>query len=88
MKYKRIQPYRSVCIAELEMQRPLRVTDGGLAVYTGYQIVDEFGEALHQSYFYSPVVACGAADILIDEPKKFDKRIADVLRAEKNLLEF
>ena len=94
MKYKRVQPYRSVFIAELHSDSvrsdggPLIVLEGGIGVHVGYYVVDEFGDSLHpvQSYFVSPVLACAAADILIDTPKKYDARVAALLRYEKQLI--
>ena len=93
MKFKRIQPYRDVFIAELHMDRPLRVLDdrdgkigGGIAIHVAYYIVDDFGEVLHpiQGYFVSPQVAMGAADILLDTPKKFGPKVSALIRAEKD----
>lgn len=93
MKFKRIQPYRDVFIAELHMDRPLRVLDdrdgkigGGIAVHVAYYIVDDFGEVLHpiNAYFISPIIAQAAADILLDNPKKFDAKVSALLRAEKD----
>ena len=83
MKFKRIQPYRDVFIAELHMDRPLRVLDdrdgktgGGIAVHVAYYIVDDFGEVLHpiNAYFISPIIAQAAADILLDSPKSSTRR--------------
>lgn len=87
-RYKRIQPYRDVFIAEYEHPQPLRVLDGGVAVYTGYYVVDEFGDHIHpiESYFISPVLACAAADIYIDTPKKYEAKVSALLRYEKNLI--
>lgn len=93
MKFKRIQPYRDVFIAELHMDRPLRMLDGhdgkvggGIGIYVAYYIVDDFGEVLHpiNAYFASPVIAQAAADILIDTPKKFDAKVSALLRVEKD----
>ena len=93
MKFKRIQPYRDVFIAELHMDRPLRVLDdrdgktgGGIAVHVAYYIVDDFGEVLHpiNAYFISPIIAQAAADILLDSPKKFDAKVSALLRVEKD----
>lgn len=91
MKYKRVQPYRDVFIAELHSEQvrsdggPLIVIDG-VGVHVAYYIVDEFGEELHpiKAYFVSPIIAMGAADILIDTPKKFESKVSALLRAEKN----
>lgn len=93
-RYKRIQPYRDVFIAELHSDDvrgdggPLIVLDGGVGVHVGYYVVDEFGDTLHpvQSYFISPVLACAAADILIDTPKKYESKVTALLRYEKNLV--
>lgn len=87
-RYKRIQSYRSVFIAEYEHPQPLRVLDGGVAVFVGYYVVDEFGEHIHpiESYFISPVLACAAADIFIDTPKKYEAKVSALLRYEKNLI--
>lgn len=92
MKFKRIQPYRDVFIAELHSDQvrsdggPLVVLDGGIGVHVAYYIVDDFGEVLHpiQAYFTSPVIACAAADILIDTPKKFDAKVSALLRVERD----
>lgn len=93
MKFKRIQPYRDVFIAELHMDRPLRMLDdrdgkigGGIGIYVAYYIVDDFGEVLHpiNAYFISPIIAQAAADILLDNPKKFDAKVSALLRAEKD----
>lgn len=95
MKFRRIQPYRDVFIAELHMDRPLRVLDGrdgkiggGIAIHVAYYIVDDFGEVLHpiNAYFISPIIAQAAADILLDTPKKFDAKVSALLRAEKDFL--
>lgn len=91
MKYKRIQPYRDVFIAELHSEQvrsdggPLIVLDG-VGVHVAYYIVDEFGEVLHpiQGYFVSPQVAIGAADILLDTPRKFGPKVSALIRAEKD----
>lgn len=91
MKYKRIQPYRDVFIAELHSEQvrsdggPLIVIDG-VGVHVAYYIVDEFGEVLHpiQGYFTSPQIAIGAADILLDTPKKFAPKVSALIRAEKD----
>ena len=61
MKFKRIQPYRDVFIAELHSESarsdggPLIVLDG-VGIHLAYYIVDDFGEVLHpiQGYFVSP----------------------------------
>lgn len=99
MKFKRVQAYRSVFIAELHSDQvrhdggPLRVLDsadgkagGGIGIHVAYYIIDEFGEVLHpiNAYFVSPVVAQAAADILIDTPKKFESRVSALLRYEKD----
>ena len=91
MKFKRIQPYRDVFIAELHSESvrsdggPLIVLDG-VGVHVAYYIVDDFGEVLHpiQGYFVSPQVAMGAADILLDTPKKFGPKVSALIRAEKD----
>lgn len=91
MKYKRVQQYREVFIAELHSEQvrsdggPLIVLDG-VGVHVAYYIVDEFGEVLHpvQGYFTSPQVAIGAADILLDTPKKFGPKVSALIRAEKD----
>ncbi len=91
-KYRRIQPYRDVFIAELHSEDvrsdggPLVVLDCGVGVHVGYYIVDEFGDTLHpiNAYFTSPVIACAAADILIDTPKKFDAKVSALLRVERD----
>lgn len=91
MKYKRVQPYRDVFIAELHSEQvrsdggPLIVIDG-VGVHVAYYIVDEFGETLHpiQGYFLSPQIAIGAADILLDMPKKFGPKVSALIRAEKD----
>lgn len=92
MRYKRVQPYRGVFIAELRSEDvradggPFVVLEGGVGVHVAYFIVDDFGEVLHpiQAYFTSPVIACAAADILIDTPKKFDAKVSALLRAERD----
>ncbi len=92
MKFKRIQPYRDVFIAELHSDQvrsdggPLVVLDGGIGVHVAYYIVDDFGEVLHpiNAYFISPIIAQAAADILLDSPKKFDAKVSALLRAEKD----
>lgn len=92
MHFKRIQPYRDVFIAELHSEDvrsdggPLVVLDGGVGVHVGYFIVDDFGEVLHpiQGYFTSAVIACAAADIYIDTPKKFDAKVSSLLRVERD----
>ena len=90
MHFKRIQPYRDVFIAELHSEDvrsdggPLIVLDG-VGIHLAYYIVD-FGEVLHpiQGYFVSPQVAMGAADILLDTPKKFGPKVSALIRAEKD----
>lgn len=92
MKFRRIQPYRDVFIAELHSDDvrsdggPLVVLDNGVGVHVGYYIVDDFGEELHpiQAYFTSVVIACAAADILLDHPKKFDAKVSALLRVERD----
>lgn len=92
MKFKRIQPYRDVFIAELHSEDvrsdggPLVVLDGGVGVHVAYYIVDDFGEVLHpiNAYFTSPTIACAAADIYIDTPKKFNAKVSSLLRAERD----
>ena len=92
MKFKRTQPYRDVFIAELHSEDvrsdggPLVVLDGGVGVHVAYYIVDDFGEVLHpiNAYFTSPTIACAAADILLDHPKKFDAKVSALLRAERD----
>lgn len=99
MKFKRIQPYRDVFIAELHSEdvrsdgKALRMLDdkdgkigGGIGVHVAYYIVDDFGEVLHpiNAYFISPIIAQAAADILLDTPKKFDAKVSALLRAEKD----
>lgn len=94
MNFERVQPYRSVFIAELHASsvrsdgKPLYILDGGVGIHVVYYVVDEFGDVLHpvQSYFVSPVLACAAADILIDNPKMFDAKVTALLRYEKNLI--
>ena len=55
MKFKRIQPYRDVFIAELHSEDvrsdggPLIVLDG-VGIHVAYYIVDDFGEVLKQRY--------------------------------------
>ena len=91
MKFKRIQPYRDVFIAELHSEDvrsdggPLIVLDG-VGIHLAYYIVDDFGEVLHpiNAYFISPIIAQAAADILLDNPKKFDAKVSALLRAEKD----
>ena len=91
MKFKRIQPYRDVFIAELHSEDvrsdggPLIVFDG-VGIHIAYYIVDDFGEVLHpiQGYFVSPQIAMGAADILLDTPKKFGPKVSALIRAEKD----
>lgn len=92
MKFRRVQPYRGVFIAELHSEDvrsdggPLVVLDGGVGVHVAYYIVDEFGEVLHpiNAYFTSPTIACAAADIYIDDTKKFDAKVSALLRAERD----
>ena len=49
-------------------------------------VEDEFGDVLHpiQGYFTSPQIAMGAADIMLDTPKKFDAKVSALIRVEKN----
>lgn len=90
MKFKRIQPYRDTFIAELHSESvrsdggPLIVLDG-VGIHVAYYIVDEFGDVLHpiQGYFTSPQIAMGAADIMLDTPKKFDAKVSALIRVEK-----
>ena len=90
MKFKRIQPYRDTFIAELHSESvrsdggPLIVLDG-VGIHVAYYIVDEFGDVLHpiQGYFTSPQIAMGAADIMLDTPKKFDTKVSALIRVEK-----
>jgi len=99
MNFKRVQPYRSLFIAELHSEQvrhdggALRYLDGpdgkiggGIGVHVAYYLVDEFGEVLHpiNAYFVSPVIAQAAADIFIDTPKKFESRVSALLRYEKD----
>ena len=91
MKFKRIQPYRDVFIAELHSEDvrsdggPLIVLDG-VGIHVAYYIVDDFGEVLHpiQGYFVSPQIAMGAADILLDTPKMFGPKVSARIRAEND----
>lgn len=96
MKFIRVQPYRSVFIAELRAEdyfgtvRPFKVIDG-VGVFVAYYVVDDLGEVLHpvRAYFLSPVWAMAGADILIDNPKMFDAKVSGLLRyEEKSLKEF
>ena len=90
MKFKRIQPYRDTFIAELHSESvrsdggPLIVLDG-VGIHVAYYIVDEFGDVLHpiQGYFTSPQIAMGAADIMLDTPKKFGPKVSALIRVEK-----
>ena len=91
LHFKRVQPYRDVFIAELHSEDvrsdgdPLIVLDG-VGIHVAYYIVDDFGEVLHpiQGYFVSPQIAMGAADILLDTPKKFGPKVSALIRAEKD----
>ena len=91
MNFKRILPYRDVFIAELHSEDvrsdggPLIVFDG-VGIHIAYYVVDDFGEVLHpiQGYFVSPQIAMGAADILLDTPKKFGPKVSALIRAEKD----
>ena len=91
LHFKRIQPYRDVFIAELHSEDvrsdggPLIVLDG-VGIHVAYYNVDDFGEVLHpiNAYFISPIIAQAAADILIDNPKKFDAKVSALLRVEKD----
>ena len=64
---------------------------GGKAIEIKYGTARTYlqkGDTLHpvQSYFISPVLACAAADILIDTPKKYESKVTALLRYEKKLI--
>jgi hypothetical protein len=94
MKFHRVQPYRDVFIAELRAQdvrsdgKALVYLPGGVGVFTAFYVVDDMGDSMHpiQAFFKSPVWACAAADILIDNPKMFEAKVSSLLRHEEKSL--
>lgn len=91
MKFRRVQAYRDVGIAELHASdyfaedRPFLIVNG-VGVFVAYYVVDELGDVMHpiQAYFLSPLWAMRAADILIDNPKMFNAKVTALLRSEEN----
>lgn len=92
MNYHRVQPYRSVFIAELRsseffngVERPFLVLEGGVELHVAYFVIDDMGDLLNpvSRYFISPLWAMRAADILIDNPKMFEAKVSALLRLEE-----